>query len=145
MGPWLQNSERPEKHLLDNWTRQLLTNSPHADHRPTGHLPGTCTHGPLLLTLWLYRSHRGCRTKQEGLYMLNLHGDTLKIYYIFCDTLTLIYKSFWPSDIKWYRLAYPRPGPNHKIHDLKPYNFAPNHTIFWSNHTILFQTIQMSF
>ena len=33
-------------------------------------------------------------------------------------------------------LAYPRPGPNHKIHDLKPYNFAPNHTIFLSNHTI---------
>ena len=44
-----------------------------------------------------------------------------------------------------YRLAYPRPGPNHKIHDLKPYNFAPNHTIFWSNHTISFQTIQMYF
>ena len=42
------------------------------------------------------------------------------------------------------RLAYPRPDPNHKIHDLKPYNFAPNHTIFWSNH-ILFQTIQLSF
>ena len=34
------------------------------------------------------------------------------------------------------RLAYPRPVPNHKIQDLKPYNFTPNHTIFWSNHTI---------
>ena len=31
------------------------------------------------------------------------------------------------------------------IHDLKPYNFAPNDTIFWSNHAILFQTVQLSF
>ena len=58
----------------------MLKNSPHADHRPTGHLPRTCTRGPLLLTQLLYRSHRGCRTKQE--YILNLHVDTLKIYYI---------------------------------------------------------------
>ena len=43
------------------------------------------------------------------------------------------------------RLTYPRPVPNHKIHYLKPYNFAPNHTIFWSNHTILLQPIQLSF
>ena len=40
------------------------------------------------------------------------------------------------------RLAYPRPGPNHKVQGLKPYNFAPNHTIFQWNHTILCQTIQ---
>ena len=38
------------------------------------------------------------------------------------------------------RLAYPRPGPNHKIQDWKPYNFASNLTIFRSNHTILIQS-----
>ena len=53
--------------------------------------------------------------------------------------------SHWWIQIGVTRLAYPRPHPNHKIHDLKPYNFVPNHTIFWSNHTVLFQTIQLSF
>ena len=62
-----------------------------------------------------------------------------------CQTLFVTKHQTLLSKNPQCRLAYPRPGPNHKIHDLKPYNFAPNHTIFWSNHTILFQTIQMSF
>ena len=51
----------------------------------------------------------------------------------------------WIHLMTWCRLAYLRPDPNHKIHYLKPYNFSPNHTIFWSNHTISLQTIQLSF
>ena len=46
-------------------------------------------------------------------------------------------QSSWAS-----QTCLPRPGPNHKVQGLKPYNFAPNHTIFQWNHTILCQTIQ---
>ena len=136
-------------------------------HRGTSLMIGSCWHvsrGRAALGL-SFREHKRrngqiCPFSLEDVFLLTVdpghvisnHRDSSRVGSCQLSSLLGGFHRFhfgWSFDFnRLYstaRLAYPRPGPNHKIHDLKPYNFAPNHTIFRSNHTILFQTIQFSF